>query len=155
MRAKATLIAPFATPIIYYFCREEFAPTANLREITPDQVRDYQKPWNFNSLPGVNLKASSLLENPEHLERLCNKLKELEPLALWHEPLDLDEHAESFFVNIKEVLTKMAADCKDKSQEEIPSEAKSITSNAICSSLGLAILSGNFALIIKALETLN
>lgn len=53
------------------FCREEFCPTANLKELTPCQVKNAQKPWNFSSLPGLNLKdSSSLGENPEHLAKL-------------------------------------------------------------------------------------
>ena len=52
------------------YLREEYCPQAYIRELTEDQVKDAQKPWILNSLPSINMKASNLLESPEHLERL-------------------------------------------------------------------------------------
>ena len=83
------------------FCREEFCPQANTKELTQEQLADAQKPWAFNSLPGINVKAASLAEDPTHLERLCEKLRQMNRLDLWHEPLDLDEHLSAFFSNMK------------------------------------------------------
>ena len=90
------------------FCREEFCPTANLKDIAEAQIKDASKPWSFNSLPGVNLKAASLSENPEHLDRLSKRLAELEPLGMWHEPLDLDDNFDAFFGKIKQVIIEKA-----------------------------------------------
>ena len=46
------------------YCREEFCPTVNLKEVTEDQIQGCAKPWSFDSLPGVNLKTMSLAEDP-------------------------------------------------------------------------------------------
>lgn len=83
------------------YCREEFCPTVNLKEVTEDQIQGCAKPWSFDSLPGVNLKTMSLAEDPQSLERLNQRLSELEPLGLWHEPLELNEQAGKFFKNVK------------------------------------------------------
>ena len=104
-------------------------------------------------MPGLNLKDSaSLSENPEHLERLSQKLMELEKLGLWHEPIELSEHLATFFSDVRNLLlTKAAA----VTPAESPEELASMLANAVSCVFGLAVLSGNFEHITQALETLH
>lgn len=138
------------------FCREEFCPSANLKDLTEPQVISAQKPWNFTSLPAVSLKAESLRENPEHLQKLCNKLQELESLGLWHEPIEIEGILASFFNNIKSLLHDKVQEASTPSPDGIfGEELTSMLSNAISSIFGLSVLSGNFEHIIVALQILH
>lgn len=54
------------------------------------------------------MKAVSLAESADHLERLNNKLLQLDAVGLWHEPLDLDDRISAFIINIEGLLSEKA-----------------------------------------------
>ena len=92
------------------FSREEHCPQANLRDLTQQQVTNFQKPWIANSLPSINMKAATLAESPDYLERLNKKLLEIDAAGLWNEPLDIDDRISAFIENIKGLLLEKATE---------------------------------------------
>ena len=96
------------------------------------------------------MKAATLVESPDHLERLNQKLLEIDAVGLWHEPLDLDDRISAFMDNIKGLLLEKAAQTPSGSEEDMK-----MLSSAISCLFGVAVLSGSFDLICKALEVIS
>ena len=80
----------------------------------------------------------------------------MKPLELWSEPVDLTAlPSDSFFSTMSELLTQIGADLAKYEAPETQEKLMDLLTNAIKSVYGLAILSGNYELIIKALDFIH
>lgn len=101
--------------------REEYVPVEDEYVIDQELVDAAVRPWTFGSLPATGgLKISSATTETKQIPELVDRLKQMQALDLWHEPVDLLETGEGLFNGCTELLMDLAAKSEALLAEKAP-----------------------------------
>ncbi|CDW79829.1 hect domain and rcc1-like domain-containing protein [Stylonychia lemnae] len=133
--------------------RDIHTPEVDISEIS-EEIKDLAlAPWLFQTLPAT--KPSQWTDS-QQLQTLVERLDQLQPAALWNEPLDIISGGPEFFTHSQEFIRKQTEKLnKQSSITEKEVELIKTQSNAIISVFGISVLMANHERIINTLETLH
>ena len=90
--------------------REEYIPVEDEHIIDQELVDAAVRPWTFGSLPVPSAdKMASATSETKQIPELVDRLKQMQALDLWHEPVDLLEAGEGLFNGCTQLLMDLAA----------------------------------------------
>jgi hypothetical protein len=116
------------------------------------------EPYTFQSFPLCGAKIDPNVRDPTKFVQLHEKLNQSASLSLWHEPIDILNNGPEFFEGLHEMLLSSAkafVEKKESYSEEDLETLATLQSEAITCLFGVAVLTANYDLVVRALETIN